>query len=151
SPSGLSEELRRVVKTLETFEVEQTYLAQSVLNRNERCRIRRRQQGFNLWVTETKDGTESTCLIERQLSAREYFMLLKQADDKRCTVSKTLTCFSWGNAYWELNSFKGAQHVAILEVEVESRHIKLSFPPMVEARREPYHRISGLRSTLRWW
>lgn len=36
------------MKTLETFEVEQTYLAQSVLNRNERCRIRRRQQGFNV-------------------------------------------------------------------------------------------------------
>ena len=39
-----------------------------------------------------------------------------QADPMRCTVSKTLTCFTWGPTYWELNSFKGASHVAILEV-----------------------------------
>ncbi|KAL1508542.1 hypothetical protein AB1Y20_004641 [Prymnesium parvum] len=136
-----AEELRKHVKTLEIFEVEQTYLAH--VNENERCRIRRRQQGSNvsfqhqLWVTETKDdGTESTAMIERHLSAREYFILLKQADPLRCAVSKTLTCFTWGNFYWELNSFKGAQHVAILEVEAESRHSALAFPPMVKVIRE---------------
>ena len=43
-----------------------------------------------------------------------------QADPNRCTVSKTLTCFIWGSTYWELNSFRGASHVAILEVEAES-------------------------------
>jgi len=138
-----TEELRRHVKTLEIFEVEQTYLAKSSLNENERCRIRRRQQGSNvsfqhqLWITQMEaDGHESTSLMERHLTAREYFSLLKQADPQRCAVSKTLTCFTWGNAYWELNSFKGAQHVAILEVEAESNHSKLLFPPMVTVLRE---------------
>lgn len=138
-----TEELRRHVKTLEIFEVEQTYLAPSSLNSNERCRIRRRQQGSNvsfqhqLWITQTEaDGKESTSLMERHLTAREYFSLLKQADQQCCTVSKTLTCFTWGNSYWELNSFKGAQHVANLEVEAESIHTKLLFPPMVNVIRE---------------
>ena len=72
------------------------------------------------WHTEAKeDGTSETRLMERTLTAREYFMHLKQADPTRCTVSKTLTCFTWGSTYWELNSFKGASHVAILEVEAE--------------------------------
>ena len=70
---------------LEEFEVEQTYLA--TRRTNERCRIRRRQQGANvsfqhqLWVTEEgHDGTSgATRLMERTLSAREYFIMLKQA------------------------------------------------------------------------
>lgn len=33
--------------------------------------------------------------------------------------------------YWELNSFHGARHVAILEVEAESQETALNFPPMV--------------------
>ena len=44
---------------------------------------------------------------------------------------------SWGNSYWELNSFKGAASSAILEVEAESIHTKLTFPPMVKVRRAP--------------
>lgn len=42
--------------------------------------------------------------------------LPKQRDPERCTISKTLSCFIWGTNYWELNAFKGATHVAILEV-----------------------------------
>ena len=138
------EEMRRGFK-VEVFEVEQTYLAAHALNKNERARIRRRQQGSNvsfqhqLWINEEKvdaDGRayEETSLMERTLTAREYVDFLKQADPLRCTVSKTLTCFTWGNSYWELNAFKGAQHVAILEVEAESVHIQLKFPPMLQAR-----------------
>jgi len=41
--------------------------------------------------------------------------------------------------YWELNSFHGARHVAILEVEAESQETALNFPPMVEVLREVTH------------
>ena len=44
-----------------------------------------------------------------------------QADPACASIKKTLTCFSWGNSYWELNSFHGARHVAILEVEASVR------------------------------
>ena len=74
--------------------------------------------------------------MERTLSAREYFIMLKQADSRRCTVSKTLTCFTWGSTYWELNSFKGASHVAILEVEAESMEGHVSMPDFVQVERE---------------
>ena len=80
------------------WQVDQTYLATH--RSNERCRIRRRQQGANvsfqhqLWITETKeDGSTETTLMERTLSAREYWIILKQADPRRCTVSKTLTWY----------------------------------------------------------
>lgn len=133
-------DLQAHLKRFEEFEVDQTYLATH--GANERCRIRRRQQGANvsfqhqLWVTEeTPDGAETT-LMERTLSAREYFTMLKQADPMRCTVSKTLTCFTWGSTYWELNSFKGASHVAILEVEAESMESLISMPDFVQVERE---------------
>ena len=74
--------------------------------------------------------------MERALTAREYFMHLKQADPTRCTVSKTLTCFTWGSTYWELNSFKGASHVAILEVEAESMEGDVRIPEFVSILRE---------------
>ena len=137
-----------------------------------------------LWVTEEKeDGSTETTLMERTLSARvlhaaartrtstlaymcsnplvgpEYFILLKQADPDRSTVSKTLTCFTWNRAqaaatqqhchptthhpspslsgtYWELNSFRGASHVAILEVEAESMESRVSMPDFVQIERE---------------
>jgi hypothetical protein len=38
-----------------------------------------------------------------------------------------------GNSCWELNSFHGARHVAILEMEAESQDDHLAFPPMVRA------------------
>lgn len=126
---------------VEEFEVEQTYLATH--RSNERCRVRRRQQGANtsfqhqLWLTETReDGSAETRLMERTLTAREYFMHLKQADPTRATVSKTLTCFTWGSTYWELNSFRGASHVAVLEVEAESMEVEVRIPEFVEVLRE---------------
>ena len=134
-------EMKEHVKRFEAFEVDQTYL--STQKANERARIRRRQQGANvsfqhqLWTTEEEGGPETT-LKEHTLSAREYFIMLKQADPHRCTVSKTLTCFTWGNTYWELNSFRGAQHVAILEVEAESRESDMisTFPDFLRVVRE---------------
>ena len=85
-PPPSAEEIRKHVKTLEVFEVEQTYLAPSIGDKNERCRVRRRQQGSNvsfqhqLWISELKDdGSEATAMMERHLTAREYFSLLKQA------------------------------------------------------------------------
>ena len=68
-------ELKSNLKKFEEFEVDQTYLATASLN--EKCRVRRRQQGANvsfqhqLWVTEEKeDGSTETTLMERTLSAR---------------------------------------------------------------------------------
>jgi len=134
-------ELKAKLNKFEEFEVDQTYLAAH--RSNERCRVRRRQQGANvsfqhqLWVTEEKaDGTPETSLMERTLSAREYFIMLKQADPHRLPISKTLTCFHWGATYWELNSFRGASHVAILEVEAESTQSPISMPDFVEVERE---------------
>ncbi len=37
---------------------------------------------------------------------------------------------------WELNAFKGAKHVAILEVEAESRDCELCFPDFLPVARE---------------
>ena len=134
-------EIKAVVQTFEVFEVEQTYLVS--LSSNERVRVRKRQQGSNvsfqhqLWISAAGDGGESkTSLMERSLTAREYFALVKQADPSRCAVQKTLTCFTYGNSYWELNSFRGAQDVCVLEVEAESVNATLSFPPMVAVKRE---------------
>jgi len=62
--------------------------------------------------------------------------LLEQRDPDRCTISKTLSCFIWGTSYWELNAFKGAKHVAILEVEAESRDCELCFPEFLPVVRE---------------
>ena len=62
--------------------------------------------------------------------------MLKQADPDRSTVSKTLTCFTWNRTYWELNSFRGASHVAILEVEAESMESRVSMPDFVQIERE---------------
>ena len=74
--------------------------------------------------------------MERTLTAREYFMHLKQADPTRATVSKTLTCFTWGATYWELNSFRGASYVAVLEVEAESMDAEVRIPHFVDVLRE---------------
>ncbi len=41
-------------------------------------------------------GVEETHMIEKTLNAREYYILLKQRDPERCTISKTLSCFIWG-------------------------------------------------------
>jgi len=49
------------------------------------------------------------------------WVVRSQADPACASIKKTLTCFSWGNSYWELNSFHGARHVAILEVEASVR------------------------------
>ena len=62
--------------------------------------------------------------------------MLEQRDPDRCTISKTLSCFIWGTSYWELNAFKGAKHVAILEVEAESRDCELCFPEFLPVVRE---------------
>lgn len=136
------DEITMHVSTTEVFEVEQTYLL--CLRKAERCRIRRRQQGCNvsfqhqLWCTklDERSGEAVTTCMERTLTAREYHMLMKQADPSLSTVTKTLACFTWGNAYWELNSFNGAQHVAILEVETETPDGNLNFPPMMQLLRE---------------
>jgi len=135
------------VKKFEEFEVDQTYLATN--GANERCRIRRRQQGANvsfqhqLWITDAAEGgSAETRLMERTLTAREYNIMLKQADPARCTVSKTLICFTWANCYWELNSFKGDNHVAILEVEAESIDTPPVFPDFVQVVREVTSELS---------
>ena len=126
------------VKRVEVFEVEQTYLATTTVA--ERCRIRRRQQGTNqsfqhqAWVAGA-DGSET--LMERTLSGREYFSLMKQADPNTRAVRKTLTCFTWAHSYWELNVFQGeVEGNCILEVEAESADSRLTLPPMCEAIRE---------------
>ena len=100
------DELHGHVKRLEVFDVEQTYLVTHAPN--ERCRVRRRQQGANVsymhqtWTDRVRDdGTHlETTLIERTIKAREYTALMKQADPRRVTVSKTLACFTWGSTYW---------------------------------------------------
>ena len=135
-----NEELEDQGVKLEVFEVETTYLRS---HSNEKHRVRRRQQGTNvsfqhqMWSTETKvDGTQETHMTEKTLSAREYYILLKQRDPERCTVSKTLICFIWGSSYWELNSFKGDSDVAILEVEAESRETRIDFPEFLGLAKE---------------
>ena len=133
-----TETLLQHVKRVEVFEVEQTYLATTTVA--ERCRIRRRQQGTNqsfqhqAWVAGA-DGSET--LMERTLSGREYFSLMKQADPNTRAVRKTLTCFTWAHSYWELNVFQGeVEGNCILEVEAESADSRLTLPPMCEAIRE---------------
>ena len=99
-----TETLLQHVKRVEVFEVEQTYLATTTVA--ERCRIRRRQQGTNqsfqhqAWVAGA-DGSET--LMERTLSGREYFSLMKQADPNTRAVRKTLTCFTWAHSYWAVS------------------------------------------------
>ncbi len=139
-----AEDLRGHVKRFEVFEVESTYLCSP--KPNERCRVRRRTQGTNvsfqhqLWVNEPRDdGSVAVTLVERALSGREYHILLKQADPSCCAIKKTLTCFAWGNSYFELNSFVGARHVAVLEVEAESDDEHILLPPMVDVVREVTH------------
>ena len=136
------DELHGHVKRLEVFDVEQTYLLTHAPN--ERCRVRRRQQGANVsymhqtWTDRVRDdGTHlETTLIERTIKAREYTALMKQADPRRVTVSKTLACFTWGSTYWELNSFRGDSTVAILEVEAERIDTPITMPPFVATLRE---------------
>jgi len=140
------EELEQHLDKFESFEVDTTFLRSNQNNKfgvYEKHRVRRRQQGANtsfqhqMWVTETRaDGSEETHTIEKTLNAREYYILLKQRDPERCTISKTLSCFIWGTNYWELNAFKGATHVAILEVEAESRDSELCFPSFLPVARE---------------
>jgi len=152
SDRPLHEVLEMHLDKFESFEVDTTYLRSSQNPSEgvyEKHRVRRRQQGTNtsfqhqMWVTETHDdGAEETHMIEKTLNAREYYILLKQRDPNRCTISKTLTCFIWGTNYWELNAFTGAKHVAILEVEAESRDSELCFPPFLPVAREITDEVS---------
>mmetsp|Transcript_24091 Transcript_24091/g.65690 ORF Transcript_24091/g.65690 Transcript_24091/m.65690 type:complete len:338 (-) Transcript_24091:78-1091(-) len=121
-------------KSIQVFEVEQTYLLPDI--NHCKSRIRRKTQGTHVtyynqqWA---RVGDEEV-LYERIVSSREFLKMETLRDPSAKQVTKTLVCFLYGGLLWEVNIFNRSSRMkgAILEVEVDSMDVQLQFPPFLE-------------------
>jgi CYTH domain-containing protein/predicted ATPase len=121
----------------EEVEIEQTYL---LAPDNHEARVRRRGQDGSYTYTHTiktpaLDGGRVES--ERQISPREYVVLLLQADPTRRTIRKRRRCFLWENQYFELDIYDDPRPgMIILEAELEHLGQEVALPPFIEIERD---------------
>ncbi len=114
-------------------EITQTYLLSEP---DEEIRLRKRgsQGNFVYFQTIKKPaGTPDERIeTERQISPRQYIMLLQQADPNRKPIHKIRKNFVWEKQYFELDTYlEPAIGLNILEIEGVKEHEDIVFPPFI--------------------
>ena len=117
-------------------EVIRTYLKSE---KDEEIRVRKRGSGdyytYSLHIRSNAVNGEAV-ETERQLTAGEYGVLLKQADPYMRQIRKTRYCFTHEGDYFELDLYSLWKHQAIVEVEADSKKERIHFPGFVEVIQE---------------
>ncbi len=116
-------------------EVVRTYLKSA---KNEEIRIRRRGVGskYTYFLNSKTDTAGGSVETERQLTADEYEVLLKQADPDMREIKKTRYCFTYAGQYFELDLYSLWKHQAIIETETKNKDSEIVFPESVKVIRE---------------
>ena len=115
-------------------EIIQTYLL-SEPEQEIRLRKRGSQGNFVYFQTVKKPAGTPDELIEteRQISPRQYVMLLQQADPDRKPIHKIRKNFVWEKQYFELDTYlEPAIGLNILEIEGVKEHEDIVFPPFIK-------------------
>ncbi|MDO4403725.1 MAG: AAA family ATPase [Atopobiaceae bacterium] len=116
--------------------INQHYL-RSDPDREIRIRQRGTSEGSVFTFTEKSiEGTRKHLVRQRKLNAREYEMLLLQADPKMREISKTRYCLSFEGQYFEIDVFPCWDDQAIAEIELSSEDVEVVFPPQIKVIRE---------------
>ncbi|MBR6944733.1 MAG: AAA family ATPase [Prevotella sp.] len=115
-------------------EIIQTYLLSEP---TQEIRLRKRgSQGNYVYFQTVKKpaGTPDECIeTERQISPRQYVMLLQQADPDRKPIHKIRKNFVWEKQYFELDTYlEPAIGLNILEIEGVKDHDDIEFPPFIK-------------------
>jgi CYTH domain-containing protein len=121
----------------EEFDIEQTYL---VGPNGWEARVRRRGQQGSYTYTHTLKrpiAAGQRVEVQRQITGREYFALLAQADPARRPICKRRRVFLWANQYFEWDTFVDPRPgLEILEVEVDSLNSPIELQPFLPVERE---------------
>lgn len=121
---------------VETFDLEDTFLASA--DKNSEVRIRKRGQRGNFFYEHVVttyprslddkeyhgDGIEK----KKQISAREYISLLESRDKSRCTLEKCRQAFIWQGRFLFIDTFlnvKGGFSIIYLPSNVHIEDLKL--------------------------
>jgi predicted ATPase len=86
-----------------------------------------------------KEDNDDVCVVERQISGREYVALLKQADQKRVGVAKDVRCFVHNSQYFELQTYLEPAPIAgltVLVCESETVDEFIDVPDWLTVQRE---------------
>lgn len=115
-------------------EIIQTYL---VSEPDQEIRLRKRgSQGNFVYFQTVKKSTanpDEQIETERQISPRQYVMLLQQADPNRKPIHKIRKNFVWEKQYFELDTYlEPAIGLNILEIEGVKEHEDIVFPPFIK-------------------
>jgi len=116
-----------------TSEIIQTYLLSEP---GKEIRLRKRGwKGNYVYFQSLKEKRSETEHIEteRQISPRQYVLLLQQADPTRQPIHKIRKNFVWDRQYFELDTYlEPASDLDILEIEGVNKHTDIKFPPFIE-------------------
>jgi len=74
---------------------------------------------------------------ERKITQVAFDILLKaRRDPKLREIQKVRKVFTWGDLLWELDVFQVPSGVVVMEVELLSLDVELTFPPFIQIERE---------------
>jgi len=141
APISIDKLLSKPDIKVETFEVEQVYLSKNNESSygNGYAFVRRRGQNSTYSYTYITREIDKVTGVEkaqsRVISGRDYLSLLKQADNERIPLSKTIYCFQYENVYYEIESINNPQ-IGLFLLTVESDKEKINLPNFLNIEAE---------------
>lgn len=136
------------IENCHKVEVVRTYLKSE---KGEEIRVRKRGIENNYtYSLHTKSLAVNGEYVEteRQLTAGEYEVLLRQADPGMRQIKKTRYCFTYQDQYFELDLYSLWKHQAIVEVEANTRRGQILFPDYLEVIEELTGRVEYRNAEL---
>lgn len=118
------------------IEIVQSYLRSDV---EHEVRVRKRTDGNSstYYLTEKRvDNNRLRLETRRRLSEREYHLFLEQADPARREIHKTRYCLTYEAQYLEIDVFPCWNDQAMVQIELTSMDVPVSFPPELTVLRE---------------
>lgn len=130
---------------VDVFTSQENYTSSEILQiylpseKGQTRRIRRRSYADRVKYIETtkiRVDSMSSREIEREMTESEFLMLSETILEGTSPINKTRHTFSYLGQLFEIDIYPQWQHSAIMETELSSREVAVSFPDFIEIIRE---------------
>lgn len=119
------------------FDVQHDYIISSDSQIQSRIRKRGQKGCYTYTLTERRENYGEKMELLRQITKREYEVLLKQCDPNHHSIHKTRRCFHWQGHYFQLDIFKEpctplCQDLLLLETYTTQTSGNLELPEFMQ-------------------